>query len=106
MARLKAPRPHPKHGATKAQAKRYQAERALKNQIFELEKVNEDLVRQNGALRENLRRLSLRPPLAEMHHVLRMPYEETVRLGLTSPLYALHCYARELDTVASGKAAP
>lgn len=103
MERLKKPKPHPKHGATKAQAKRYQAERDLKNQIFQLENANKALTHQTVALNDEIRRLKTRPPIAEMRHILRMPYEEALRLGLVAPMYALHSYVRDVEALASGK---
>jgi hypothetical protein len=103
MARPRPTKPHPKHGATKSQAKRYQAERDLRNQIFELENANKALTHQTVALSDEIRRLKTRPPVAEMRHILRMPYEEAIRLGLTAPLYALHSYVRDVETLASGK---
>lgn len=52
MPKMKRPKPHPKWGATKAQAARNAVIRDLKGQIFQLMAVNRDLGADNTAKAE------------------------------------------------------
>lgn len=96
---LAGPR-HPPFGATKAQAKRYQIERDLKNRIHELE----TQLREETARAEHLaNRLSAvsRPPRAALATICLTSVSRLVEAGIVvSDVVAIHQWLRHLDEAA------
>lgn len=89
-----APKPHPRFGATKAQAERFQATRNLQNRIHELEvglrDAQESLTESINNTREAVRqREALRPDpkfMAALSKMMTVSLGDAVRAGIVEPL--------------------
>jgi hypothetical protein len=96
MAKIKSGKPHPRFGATKATAKRYQELRDLKNRIFTLEQqlaaTENNLValaiEKNNHIAEldEQIRLYRKPPAVALRELCAMTVTEAVGLSLVRPL--------------------
>lgn len=111
MAKIGSGKPHPRHGATKAQAKRNADVAALRNEIFARDVTISELKNTRDTLYEQVRKLLARidlldkPPLKTIDRICSMPINEAVRIGMDEELTDLSVWSEKVK-VASGKVKP
>lgn len=100
---IRKSKPHPRFGATKAQGKRYQELRALKNRIHELEVIE---CRLQGRLAEQQGRIDILekaidllngPPRAAITRLIHMAVSDINRLGMLGPVQELDNWLRDVE---------